>query len=95
MMKNEIPDIKVLRSWSRMRVRMMCIDHEFYTRGDNEEYEAMLSFVDDSYPDTDNLWLVALNIRDHSRDDCPPVTGIMYLLEKETVDTFYSLPEEE
>ena len=55
-------------------------------------YEGMLDYVRDSYPDTESLYLVAMDILTHSDDQT--VTNIMYLLEKGAVVTTFEIEEE-
>lgn len=92
MNKTDIPEIKVLRTWSANKVRAMCIAHSFYTLGSNEEYGEMLEFVMEQLPTTESLWIVARDISEHSTDDMP-ITSIMFLLEREAVVTTFNIEE--
>jgi len=88
----KVPKIKVNRQWSAARVRQVCVDNGLYTRGNNQQYEGMLDYVRDSYPDTESLYLVAMDILTHS--DEQTVTNIMYLLEKGAVAMTFEIEEE-
>ena len=83
------PNITVNRQWSALKVRQVCIDNDLYTSGDNEEYGNMLDCVRDSYPDAENLYLIAMDIQKHSKGQT--VTNIMYLLENKAVTTTFEI----
>ena len=84
------PEIKVTREWSYLRVRSMCIRHEYYTYGDNEDYTHMLEWVQRLYPNAENLYFIAEDIRKHSSPGLT-VESIMYDLERETVTTYFKV----
>ena len=52
--------------WSRSKVQQMCIQHSFYTCGDNEDYEELFFFVEHYRPTLQNLILAAQDIYEHS-----------------------------
>ena len=83
------PNITVNRQWSASKVRQVCIDNDLYTSGDNEDYSNMLDCVRDFYPDTENLYLIAMDIYKHSKGQT--VTNIMYLLENKAVTTTFEI----
>ena len=85
------PKITINRQWSSSSVRAVCIENELYTRGDNEAYSHMLDCVNQFYPDTENLYLIAQDIEAHSKDQT--ITNIMYLLEKQAVATTFEIAE--
>ena len=84
-MKN--PTITSKRQWSLSDVRRACIHNDLYTRGTNEAYSAMLNSIGTLEPTPENIHRVAKDIYDHSRNQT--ITNIMFILEKEAVDTFY------
>ena len=81
------PEITSARRWTSTDVRGACIRNNLYTRGDNEDYEAMLNSVDKLDPTPENIYQVAKDIYDHSKNQA--ITNIMFILERETVYTFY------
>ena len=81
------PKITFKREWNSIDVRAACIRNDLYACGDNEEYDNMLTLVDELEPTTENIYLVAKDIYDHSRNQT--ITNIMFILEREAVDTFY------
>ena len=93
------PKIKTSRAWDSDDVRRMCIKHDFYTCGDNEEYSAMLRYVDEHEPTTENLYIIAVDIYEHSAlDDFGQygdsvISSIMFDLEREAVRTFHEIKE--
>ena len=87
-----IPKIKINRQWNSASVRQVCIDHDLYTRGDNEAYARMLLSVGASMPSYENLYLIAKDICVHSVDQT--VTNIMYLLEKYAVSKTFEINKE-
>ena len=69
-------------------VRRMCIGHEFYTRGDNAEYGAMLDKVGRNSDDMSNevLCEIAEDIMSHTdpaRIDGMDVASMMFLIDNE------------
>lgn len=77
--------------WSGLDVQKVCIRHELYTLGDNEAFRAMLTTVDHKKPTTKNIYLVAKDIKEHSRNNT--IENIMYILSKEAVSRFYDIAE--
>lgn len=85
------PKITVKRFWNAREVREVCIDNELYTCGDNESYDAMLNQVNTCSPSTENLYLIALDISNHSK--LKNIETIMYMLENGAVNTFFQIEE--
>ena len=87
----KIPRIETFRHWTPDRVRQACIRNDLYTRGDNEEYSRMLSFVGVAAggPTTKNLYLVAKDICEHSKGQT--ISNIMFILESEAVITTFEI----
>ena len=83
------PNITVNRQWSARSVRQVCIDNDLYTRGDNEDYSHMLDCVNNYYPDTENIYYIAMDIHRHSKGQT--VTNIMYMLENNAVTTSFEI----
>lgn len=81
------PKITTKRIWSHSSVYTTCVCHNLYTRGDNEEYDAMLNSIDKLEPTPENIYQVAKDIYDHSKDQT--ITNIMFILEHDAVYTFY------
>ena len=57
---------KEKRSWSSSRVQSMCVSYDFYTSGDNGDYEDLLFFVKAFRPTIQNMVIAARNIYEHS-----------------------------
>lgn len=90
----------ITRRWDLYTVREFCIRHEFYTRGDIEAYDAMLTYVSDhDQPDEVDIERVAFDILDHSSskiNETFEIIDIMFLLTKECIITyFYKLTDTE
>ena len=81
------PKITVERQWSANDVYTACVRNDLYTCGDNEDYEAMLNSIDALEPTPENIYQVAKDIYDHSKNQT--ITNIMFILEKVAVNTFY------
>lgn len=79
--------------WSAAAVRLMCIKYGLYTAGDNEEYSAMLSAVEDTDPTDEQIYLIASNINYHSVNET--ITNIMFLLANDAITTCFTIFNEE
>ena len=84
--------IKVIRKWSAENVRTTCIDNNLYTCGNNADYSEMLDFVDENEPTPENLFTVAADINEHSKENT--IENIMFLLERFAVCAFFEITEE-
>ncbi|MBR3552510.1 MAG: hypothetical protein IKN72_03870 [Clostridia bacterium] len=89
----KLPAITIDRRWNAEDVRLTCIRNKFYTRGNNQEYAKMLELVDGLLPTPENLYIVAKDICDHSKDQT--ISHIMFVLELEDVYTFYHIEGED
>lgn len=78
---------KEFRTWSTESVREACVNNNFYTRGNNEEYSHMLSWVERLYPNTENIQYIAENILEHSEDQT--LSNIMFVLANRAVIISY------
>ena len=78
---------KEFRTWSNESVREACVNNNFYTRGNNEEYSHMLSWVERLYPNTENIQFIAENILEHSEDQT--LSNIMFVLVNRAVTISY------
>lgn len=81
--------IKENRVWNMYDVRTACIKNDLYTRGDNQDYEAMLNFVATHKPTTDNIYKVACDIYEHSTDQT--VSNIMFILANDCMNICYEI----
>lgn len=79
------------RCWDYDSVRETCIRGQFYTCGTCKDYEAMLQFVEENEPTTENLFTVAVDIWNHSDSELEGFTveNIMSRLEREAVRTWF------
>ena len=89
----KIPEIKITRKWSLGSVRDACIKNNLYTCGDCEEYDHMLNWVERLYPSTENMYFIANDIVEHSEDQT--ISNVMFILEKDAIDTFFEIDGEE
>ena len=81
------------RRLSPADVRIVCIQNDLYTRGDNEAYDRMLTQCHKLIScSPEGLYLIAKDILDHSKTDFT-VTEIMHLLSKKVI-SIYSIEEE-
>lgn len=86
--------IRSERIWRDYDMRTTCVKHGYYTRGNNEEYRKMLDMVERTNPTPKNIYKVAQDILDHSDPEMVgEVTNIMFIIEKEVVNTFYEVEE--
>lgn len=83
---------KEIREFKEDSIRTMCIRHNFYTCGNNEEYTALLS-KESLKPTTKVIAEIAVDIIRHSEVDDYPIESMMYVIAKECVETFYEAQE--
>ena len=81
------PTITAKRKWNYSGVRRVCIENRLYTRGDCDSYENMLDRVDKMEPTVENIYLIAKDICEHSKNQT--ITNIMFILEQDAVFTFF------
>ena len=75
--------------WNWNSVREMCIRENFYTEGDCEEYDAMLTKVRENVPTDEMIYEIAIDINAHSEGQT--VSNIMFILANDVVKTCYTL----
>lgn len=82
--------MKELRTISMSDVRKTCIENNWYTNGDCEAYDNMLTFVNGlKHASTDDLETIATDIKEHSDTDYG-IAGIMFVLvSKCCITTFF------
>ena len=81
--------MKELRKISMSDVRKQCIEHNWYTNGDCEAYDNMLTFVNSlEYASTDDLETIATDIKEHSDTDYE-IASIMYFLANKCCVTLF------
>ena len=74
----EAPKIKVIRRWDMEDIMHMCINHNFYTRGDTRAYTKMLNYVKQKEPTPEEIYIVAVDILDHTdENEDQSITNIM------------------
>lgn len=88
----KIPKIYEDKKWDSFDVQRVCIKHELYTRGTNDDFRKMLDFVHKKNPTTRNIYLVAKDIWEHSKTDST-IGHIMFLLSRDAVYCFYEIME--
>lgn len=57
---------KEVRKLGRHNMRALCIDRNWYTKGDNEEYEILLKMAEKENITTDDIVEMASDIAEHS-----------------------------
>lgn len=82
---------ELVRKWDSFKVMLFCINHQFYTRGCCDAYDAMLKDVDahDYNPTPEDMERIARDICHHS-DQYDDLPSMMYLLENECVSRYYA-----
>ena len=88
--------VKKIRHWTIDGIRRMCIENNLYTRGDNKDYQNLMSYVSDHVPTMQCMFWVARDIFAHSKFNnesliTEPLSHIMWLIEHEAVITTYSV----
>lgn len=83
---------KEIREFKEDSIRAMCIRHNFYTCGNNEEYSALLK-KESLKPTTKVIAEIAVDIIRHSEVKDYPIESMMYLIANECVVTFYEAQE--
>lgn len=79
-MKKEKTEFKVLKVLDIADVREMCIEHQYYTHGDNRAYSNMFDMIPRCEDISDEiLTQVAQDILDHSRTDDTLEDILIYL----------------
>lgn len=83
---------KAVRVFKEDSIRTMCIRHNFYTCGNNAEYDSLLA-KESLKPTTKVIAEIASDILEHSEADDYTMECMMYFIEKECVETFYEAQE--
>ena len=60
---------KFKRFWNSQDIRKLCVEHQYYLWGDNDEYAKLMQFVRTHKPTDRNISAVAMDIYKHSDDD--------------------------
>ena len=80
--------MKETRMISMYDVRTECIKNNWYTNGDCEAYDNMLTFINGlKYATTDDLETIATDIKEHSTTD-DEIETIMFVLANNCCKTF-------
>ena len=86
------PKIIEKRDWSAAEVRGVCVRNNLYTCGTNEEYSRMLEQVDELSPSTENIYIIAKDIAEHSEYET--ISNVMCILANSAVLTTYKIEGE-
>lgn len=82
-----LSNYKEKREISKHDVLKACIEADWYTAGDVEEYNRMLDYVDDvEEATTDELYVIAVDIKEHSETDYE-IEDIMFVLANDCCST--------
>lgn len=84
---------KETRYLSASKLRALCIERDWYTCGDNEEYEALFNRLHDEdgveiHLDTEKLAEIAQDIMDHSDITDYTITSVMFELARKCTVIF-------
>ena len=69
---------KFVRRWDSKSVRETCIKFEWYTRGNSDDYDKMLNFVDSHKPTDRNISKVIEDIFNHSEQEGRIIESVAY-----------------
>lgn len=83
-----IDKLVVTNVWCGETIRSMCIRHNLYTKGSNDEYNSMLDLVDSFEPSIQMIYIIASDILKHSNTDMT-IETLMYTINKEVIEVFY------
>ena len=75
------------RFWDMNDLRSACIRNDFYTCGNNEEYERLLLSIRKIEPSLENMQKVAEDILEHSEGQT--LTNILWVLGNEVIRMSY------
>lgn len=88
--------ITPMRNWSPERMRELCIEQNWFTRGTCEEYDEMLNYVRSHNATYENMAIVASMILEHSAcdyfsdyDTDSLMAHILFWIEKDVVITLF------
>lgn len=94
-MKEYYGEVRLTYTISSDKVRNMCINHEWYTRGVNHEYQELLNYVDSHrhYISINGILTIAIDIVNHSNicDDyskSEKIDNVVFFIIRECVDIF-------
>lgn len=80
---------KTQSAWYMDDLRAFCIRNNFYNAGTNDDYDLILRFVAHSLPTQSNIWLVAQDLKEHTRNNRLTTREIAERLEAQIV---YRIP---
>ena len=81
--------MKELRQISTIKIIRICIENDFYTDGDYEDYNNMLTFASSlKNATTDDLEKIASDIKKHSETDCE-IEDIMFSLANDCCKIYF------
>ena len=85
--------MKIIKKWSADSIRTMCINCDFYTKGNNEEYSKMLNEVDSiAFPTDEDILKISANIESHSKEQT--VSNVMFHILNTAIAYIPDLTEE-
>ena len=87
--------IKESITWEAEAVRSMCVWYNWYDAGNSAQYNAMLNFVTNHKPTTQNIYKVACDIIEHSTEEGLYIEAVMFLIHKDCINHFYTVREKE
>lgn len=81
-----ITETRILRSED---VRTLCIEHDWYTRGDVRDYMDLALLIDNMFDfSNQELYLIARNIQNHSVTDMD-IDTIMYYVNSKVIRFYH------
>lgn len=91
--------IKETRQWQWLDVRKMCIQHDFYTCGNNQNFDWLYRFISTHKPTTTNIYKAAKDIVKHSdlrsygQSEKENIESVMFALMNDCTCVFYEIEE--
>lgn len=77
-----------VRKFKADSIREMCVRHNFYTRGDSKAYTELLD-KELLKPTVSVMEKIAVDILKHSDAEGYNIESMMYVIEKECVETYF------
>lgn len=88
--KSDAPQFKEVSKWDMEDIMHLCIERQFYTKGNIQEYSSMLAGVKAGNPTTESVQAIARDIKEHS--DCEEsVLDIMNAIRAKVIRTYYEI----
>lgn len=80
--------------WFKTDIMAMCVKHDYYNDGSNDDYQSLLRYVDITSPSNDAIYNVAYDIAVHTDNDDSfedRLEMILHHIETEATNTFWRI----